>query len=109
MGSKLSGQNLVGAKPLEVPLQRKERGYLYSVCVLPTLQQRGLGRYLVEEAKSRARKMGIKHLYVHVELSNEKAEKLYKETGFVTEQVETEDLARNLKRPRRQMLWCELD
>ncbi|GAQ85544.1 hypothetical protein KFL_002400160 [Klebsormidium nitens] len=108
VGSKLSGQNLVGAKPLEVPLQRKERGYLYSVCVLPTLQRRGLGRYLVEEAKSRAREMGIKHLYVHVELSNERAEKLYKETGFVTEQVETEELARNLKRPRRQMLWCEL-
>jgi ribosomal protein S18 acetylase RimI-like enzyme len=108
VGPTLSGQNLVGAKPLEVDRQDTERAYLFSVCVLPTVQRRGLGRRLVEEAKVLAKESGVKHLYVHVELSNIAAEWMYRETGFITEQVESEEIARKLKRPRRQLLWLSL-
>ncbi|XP_020103351.1 uncharacterized protein LOC109720557 isoform X1 [Ananas comosus] len=98
---------LTGKRP-EVSGSNLTRAYLSNVCVAKELQRHGLGYALVAKSKKVAREWGITDLYVHVAVDNEAAQKLYEKSGFVYENEEPAWQARFLGRPRRFLLWADL-
>ncbi|CAO2168616.1 unnamed protein product [Urochloa humidicola] len=85
------------------------RAYLSNVCVAKELQKLGLGYALVDRSKKLAREWGITDLYVHVAINNIAGQKLYKKSGFVYEGEEPAWRARFLGRPRRLLLWLDMN
>ncbi|CAO2201219.1 unnamed protein product [Urochloa humidicola] len=99
---------LTGKKP-GVNDDSQTRAYLSNVCVAKELQKMGLGYALVDKSKKLAREWGITDLYVHVAINNIAGQKLYKKSGFVYEGEEPAWRARFLGRPRRLLLWLDMN
>nr|CAB3482609.1 unnamed protein product [Digitaria exilis] len=99
---------LTGKRP-GVNEDSKTRAYLSNVCVAKELQKKGLGYALVDKSKKLAREWGITDLYVHVAINNIAGQKLYKKSGFVYEGEEPAWRARFLARPRRLLLWLDMN
>ncbi|OEL32892.1 hypothetical protein BAE44_0006089 [Dichanthelium oligosanthes] len=125
---------LTGKRP-GVNEDSQTRAYLSNVCVAKELQKRGLGYALVDKSKKLAREWGefitfsvfvdsnmlvpilviaktlagITDLYVHVAINNLAGQKLYKKSGFVYEGEEPAWKARFLGRPRRLLLWLDIN
>ncbi|KAJ3693362.1 hypothetical protein LUZ60_008842 [Juncus effusus] len=97
---------IVGKRP---EVEGSNRAYISNVCVAKELQRNGLGYKLVTKSKKLARDWGISDLYVHVAIDNEKARKLYEKCGFIYESEEPAWKARFLNRPRRFLLWSDLN
>ncbi|PVH34369.1 hypothetical protein PAHAL_8G207400 [Panicum hallii] len=99
---------LTGKRP-GVNEDSQTRAYLSNVCVAKELQKKGLGYALVDKSKKLAREWGITDLYVHVAINNIAGQKLYKKSGFVYEGEEPAWKARFLGRPRRLLLWFDMN
>ncbi|CAL5011504.1 unnamed protein product [Urochloa decumbens] len=99
---------LTGMRP-GVNEDSQTRAYLSNVCVAKELQNKGLGYALVDKSKKLAREWGITDLYVHVAIDNIAGQKLYKKSGFVYEGEEPAWRARFLGRPRRLLLWLDMN
>jgi ribosomal protein S18 acetylase RimI-like enzyme len=62
--------------------RRWRSGRLYAVAVHPSMQGRGVGRRLVEEALGDLGARGIDRVFLEVRAGNEKAIRLYRRLGF---------------------------
>jgi ribosomal-protein-alanine N-acetyltransferase len=56
--------------------------HLLNLCIDPSAQQRGLGRYLLEHLLDMGRRLGAETIFLEVRSSNDGALRLYLETGF---------------------------
>ena len=94
----------VPVRPLPEHALRHRRAYVFNLCVSEDHRRRGVARAILREAESVAASLGVRYMYVHVEAHNDAAVALYAAGGFAFEKEETEDVARRLRRPRRQLL-----
>ncbi|XP_057815168.2 GCN5-related N-acetyltransferase 7, chloroplastic isoform X2 [Cryptomeria japonica] len=85
------------------------RAYLTNVCVAQELQRKGIGSALIRQAVKIAEQWGMTDLYVHVEVDNDGARCLYEKSGFIYESGEPAWRARFLGRPRRFLLWANMN
>ena len=63
---------------------------------------------MIREAQRHAHSLGVGHLYVHCDLDNPTAQRLYEHSGFQFEQYEDAAKARSLNRSRRMLLHKSL-
>ncbi|KAK3237886.1 hypothetical protein CYMTET_52076 [Cymbomonas tetramitiformis] len=77
-----------------------ERAYVFNLCVMPEVRRQGVASALLTKAKMQATERGVRELYIHVEVENKAAERLYSHLGFVFEKEETAEDAAKHKRPR---------
>ena len=62
-------------------------GYVQDMAVLPTYQRRGVGAALLEAVMRRADKLGLQHLLVDAERSNERARAFFLSLGLTEERI----------------------
>ena len=100
---------LEGLHPVTLSLPPiTSRAYVSNVCVAPNVRRLGIGERLISDAIRTARRMGVQHLYIHVEKQNEAAVRLYRKAGFEQEQEEGVEVARRMCRPPRYLLHMAL-
>ncbi|MCH3905957.1 MAG: ribosomal protein S18-alanine N-acetyltransferase [Lactobacillus sp.] len=56
--------------------------HITNLAVIPTVQERGIGSYLLQLIIDRARDYQIHHLSLEVRIDNEPAQRLYRKFGF---------------------------
>ena len=56
--------------------------HLHNVCVIPELQNQGLGHYWLDCLESYARRHQVMNIILEVRVSNTSARKLYRERGY---------------------------
>ncbi|MGX6428939.1 ribosomal protein S18-alanine N-acetyltransferase [Levilactobacillus yonginensis] len=61
---------------------RTRDAHITNIAVLPEFQSRGLGRFLLGVMIKKARQMGYKSVSLEVRVSNQNAQKLYRELNF---------------------------
>ncbi|GHT92326.1 N-acetyltransferase GCN5 [Alphaproteobacteria bacterium] len=59
-----------------------EESDLLQICVLPEYRRKGIGKALLEEAKTYAQSNGIEKIFLEVAVNNSSAIKLYESAGF---------------------------
>jgi ribosomal protein S18 acetylase RimI-like enzyme len=63
------------------------RGWIYYLAVDPDFQKRGIGRYMVEKAESKLRKLGCSKINLQVRNSNKSVIAFYEHIGFLNDDV----------------------
>ena len=64
--------------------------HITNIAVIPTYQNKGLGKQLLAEAEMFARQHGCQTMSLEVRISNSGAQRLYTTFGYTTRQVLTE-------------------
>mmetsp|Transcript_12375 Transcript_12375/g.40731 ORF Transcript_12375/g.40731 Transcript_12375/m.40731 type:complete len:359 (-) Transcript_12375:23-1099(-) len=80
------------------------RAYIFNVCVSPRARRMGVGSRLLQAAHEKATEMGVRTIYVHVEVDNTGAQALYRQEGYIYEKEEPPDATIKLGRPRRYLM-----
>ncbi|AYM03797.1 ribosomal protein S18-alanine N-acetyltransferase [Levilactobacillus yiduensis] len=62
--------------------ERTRDAHITNIAVLPDYQNRGLGRFLLETMIKKARKLNYKSVSLEVRVSNQNAQKLYRDLDF---------------------------
>ena len=81
-----------------------ERAYLFNVCVAPHRRRQNIASRLLRAAHCGLSDAGVKYAYVHVELGNVPAMRLYAREGYAVETEESEWLAGKLGRSPRALM-----
>ena len=81
-----------------------ERAYLFNVCVAPHRRRQNIASRLLRAAHRGLSDAGVKYAYVHVELGNVPAMRLYAREGYAVETEESEWLAGKLGRSPRALM-----
>jgi ribosomal protein S18 acetylase RimI-like enzyme len=83
---------LFGVKEVE-----NDEYFISNIAVLPAWQGKGVGKYLLSQVEKTAREKGFNKISLTVDVENEHAFSLYKQTGFnVIETVEIEFLQKHI-------------
>lgn len=61
-----------------------DEGHITNLAVHPVFRQRGVGRSLILRLEELARERSVRHLTLEVRKSNEPAQNLYRDLGFVS-------------------------
>ncbi|CAM6096461.1 unnamed protein product [Calypogeia fissa] len=99
-------ENRPGHKLLSFSSKQKlhvDHGYIFNLCVSQTARRHGVATALMKEAVQVAQQIGLRILYVHVEVTNASALALYQKLGYVVEE-EPLDVENRFQRPRRILL-----
>ena len=84
--------SMIGIKEAE-----SDEYFISNIVVLPDYQGKGLGKYLLAQVEKQAIAQGLDKISLTVDVDNERAFSLYKQTGYkVIEVVEIESLRKRL-------------
>ena len=99
VGSRLPAEELAGSG------DSGQRAYLSNISVLPPARRQGVAQRMIEHAVQVARDdFNVKSIYVHAEVSNVAAQRLYSKCGFEEEVRETAAVSQTHGRPPRVLL-----